>query len=225
MTLAIFNTLIPKYTHTQGRAEPIRLAFLLGSVDYEDERVQSSADFQALKPTLPYGSLPILHLPSEDDDNTTSSRTVTQSIAMLRYAGKLAGLYPMDADLALTVDEVVDVVNNDVMPALQVEAQEKHSDRFVKEIIPRYVEVLDRRVGETSENGPFVLGDHVTIADLMICKLVNEVREEGGRGLEASVPRECVDHCEHLMRSYHSVMSIPEVKEWHQSHNIPNVTE
>lgn len=167
----------------------------------------------------------MLHLPSEDDDDdeNTPSRTVTQSMAMLRYAGKLAGLYPMDADLALTVDEVVDVVNNDVMPALEV--QQDSSDRFVREIVPRYVDVLDRRVGETSEGGPFVLGDHVSIADLMICKLVNAVRKEEGTVSECGVPKECVDHCEHLVRSYDSVMSIPEVKDWYQARKIPNVTE
>lgn len=176
----------------------------------------SSDDFQALKATLPYGSLPILHLQEDDDD---TPRIVTQSMAMLRYAGKLAGLYPMDADLSLTVDEVVDVVNNDVMPALEAAGTR---DRFVAETIPRYVEVLNRRVGETSENGPFVLGDDVSIADLMICKLVTAVRE--GMFPE-SVPKACVDHFEHLIRSYDSVMSIPEVKQWYQERNIPTVTE
>lgn len=181
-----------------------------------------------MKPTLPYGSLPIMEV-IDDDDDSSSSRTVTQSIAMLRFAGKLAGLYPMDAEEALLVDEVIDVINNDVTPALfgyrgddRTLLQESR-EKFVKEAIPRYVDVLDKRLGEEMmlEKGPFVLGDHVSIADLMITNFVNGLKQ----GIVDFVPVDCVDHCENLMRSYDSVMSIPQVKEWYQKYKIPNVTE
>lgn len=181
-----------------------------------------------MKPTLPYGSLPILDVIDDDDAPTPTPRTVTQSIAMLRYAGKLSGLYPMDADQALTVDEVIDVINNDVTPAMfgyrgdDRKVLQEHREKFVKDVIPRYVETLDRRMGEMmGEESAFVLGDDVSIADLMITNFVNGLKQ----GIIDFVPTDCVDHCEHLMRSYRSVMSIPQVKEWYQKYKIANVTE
>ena len=56
-----------------------------------------------MKPTLPYGQLPILEV--EDDDG--NKNVVGQSSAILRFVGKMgADLYPADPIQAMAVDSV-----------------------------------------------------------------------------------------------------------------------
>ena len=70
-----------------GRAEPIRLALAIGGVAFEDHRF-GFPEFAEVRKTVPFGQVPVLHVDGVQ---------VTQSDAILRYAGKLAGLYPTDA--------------------------------------------------------------------------------------------------------------------------------
>jgi len=81
------------YFGGKGRAEPCRLAFHIGGVAFEDERINFE-QFMALKPKLPFGTVPAVTV-----DNVQSA----QSAAILRYAGKLGGLYPADPVQALQV--------------------------------------------------------------------------------------------------------------------------
>lgn len=90
------------YFDIAGRAEAIRLALTLGDIAFEDIRV-SFEEWQKLKPTVPGGQLPALQL--------GEGPYIGESLAMLRYAGKLASLYPEDADKALYVDSYLDVCN------------------------------------------------------------------------------------------------------------------
>jgi hypothetical protein len=69
---------IPKlkltYFNIQGAAEKVRLAFVLGAVPFDDVRVPFP-EWPALKPTTPYGQLPLLTI----DDG----EPMAQSDAML----------------------------------------------------------------------------------------------------------------------------------------------
>ena len=80
-----------------GRAEPVRLALHLGGIAFEDHRFPG-AEFPVVRQNTPLGQVPVLEV---------DGVAVTQSDAMLRYAGKRAGLYPTDAYQALLCDEVV----------------------------------------------------------------------------------------------------------------------
>ena len=84
------------YFNIEGAAEKVRLALKLGGIDFQDERIDM-ASWSALKPSTPYGQLPLLTI----DDQAP----VTQSFAMLRYVGRLTNLYPADPQEALQVDE------------------------------------------------------------------------------------------------------------------------
>ena len=52
----------------------------------------------------------------------------TQSLAQLRYAGKKSGLYPADAEAALAVDEVLDIVQ---VATVSCTAAVSHSSRSI----------------------------------------------------------------------------------------------
>lgn len=86
------------YFNVPYMGEPIRNAFIIGGIDFEDHRVPYE-DWSAMKPSMPFGSLPILTV---DDDKVYS-----QSDAILLYAGKITGLYPRCPEKAMKVDEIL----------------------------------------------------------------------------------------------------------------------
>jgi glutathione S-transferase len=91
------------YFDIEGAAEPTRLALTLSGTPFEDVRVKFP-DWAALKPTTPYGQLPLFQV---DNDPVR-----TQSMAMLRWVGTTLSdtLYP--ADKLLDVEEALGVVED-----------------------------------------------------------------------------------------------------------------
>jgi glutathione S-transferase len=91
------------YFDIEGAAEPTRLALVLSGTAFEDERVKFP-DWAALKPTTPYGQLPLMSI-----DN---GPVRTQSGAMLRYVGSSFSqtLYPPDK--IFDIEEAIGVVED-----------------------------------------------------------------------------------------------------------------
>lgn len=141
-------------------AEPIRNAFLLGDVEFVDERI-TGGDWATLKPAMPFGSLPILTV---DDDKVYS-----QSDAILRYAGILSGLYPSAENIldSMKIDEVLGGLQ-DLFKASSTDKSAAAMRAAEEEGIPRYARGLDKMYAEYNTSGPYLFGDKITIAD---CKL------------------------------------------------------
>ncbi len=85
-----------------GRAEPARLAMHIGNIAFEDYRF-GFAEFAEVRKSTPLNQVPTLHVDGVQ---------VTQSDAITRYVGQLAGLYPADPLQALLCDEVLGVVED-----------------------------------------------------------------------------------------------------------------
>lgn len=81
-----------------GRGEPIRIAFHIAGLAFEDNRI-SFPEFSEMRRGVRFNSLPVLEI----DD-----AAITQSNALSRYVGKVTGLYPADHLQALYCDEVPD---------------------------------------------------------------------------------------------------------------------
>jgi glutathione S-transferase len=81
-----------------GRGEPIRIAFHAAGIAFEDKRL-SFAQFSEMRQGTRFNSLPVLEI---------DGVAVTQSNAICRYVGRMAGLYPADHLQALYCDEVLD---------------------------------------------------------------------------------------------------------------------
>lgn len=81
-------TLKLTYFDMRGRAEPIRHALVAGGIEFEDKRI-SIPEFLEMKKAgaFTFGSLPVLGIDGE---------MIAESIAILRYIGKMGGLYPKD---------------------------------------------------------------------------------------------------------------------------------
>ena len=84
----------PKLTYFDfpgGRGEDSRIALHIAGVDFEDDRVKF-ADWAALKPSTPFGSIPVLTIEGKGQ--------LAQSNTILRFIGANHGLHPSDPWLA-----------------------------------------------------------------------------------------------------------------------------
>ncbi|CAH0515572.1 unnamed protein product [Peronospora belbahrii] len=82
------------YFDAKGRAELARMIFNYGGIAFTDERI-TFADLPSLKLELPHGQVPVL---------SVNGTVYAQSMAIVRYAANLTGLYPSDPLQALKAD-------------------------------------------------------------------------------------------------------------------------
>ncbi len=144
-----------------GRGEPARLALHIGGIPFEDHRF-AYPEFAELRKATPFGQVPTLHV-----DGTL----VTQSDAILRYAGKLAGLYPADPYQALLCDEVSYVVedaNVKLGPTFRMTGDEQKEARLalVNGSMPVYLRWLEAQL--LAHGGQYFADNRLTVADLKV---------------------------------------------------------
>ncbi len=141
-----------------GRAEPVRIAFHAAGIDFEDNRI-SFVTFNEMRRTTRFSSVPVLEI---------DGAAVTQSNAIARYVGKMAGLYPEDALQALYCDEAMgaieDLLHHTVHTfGLQGEelraAREKLVDGWLSVYLKGLAELLNRGGGEYFADGRMTVGD------------------------------------------------------------------
>lgn len=142
-----------------GRAEPIRLALHIGGIAFEDRRF-APADFAEIRKATPLNQVPTLQI----DD-----RVVTQSDAIARYVGKLAGLYPADPLQALLCDEVLGALEDVNVKigatfGLQGDAFRQAREALASDTLPRYLRWLQQQLDE--RGGEYFADRRLTIADL-----------------------------------------------------------
>jgi prostaglandin-H2 D-isomerase / glutathione transferase len=144
-----------------GRGEPVRLALAIGGVPFEDHRF-SFPEFAEVRKTAPFGQVPLLEV---------NGVTVTQCDAMLRYAGKLAGLYPTDAYQAMLCDEVsyvVEEANVKLSPTFRMKDEELKAARLalVSGSMTTYLAWLQKRL--LAQGGEYFADNRLTVADLKV---------------------------------------------------------
>lgn len=144
-----------------GRAEPARLAMHLGGIPFEDHRF-TFPEFAEVRKSTPFGQVPTLHV-----DGTV----VTQSDSIIRYVGKLAGLYPVDAYQALLCDEVMCVVEDAtvrLVPSFRMSGDEQKTARLalVSGSMPMYLGWLQSQL--MAHGGEYFADNRLTIADLKV---------------------------------------------------------
>lgn len=142
-----------------GRAEPARLALHIGGILFEDYRF-APADFSEVRKTTPLGQVPTLHV---------NGVQITQSDAITRYAGKLAGLYPEDALQALFCDEVLGAledINIKIGTTFGMTGDDLKNAReaLAAGALPKYLRWLEQQL--ENHGGEFFADNRLTIADL-----------------------------------------------------------
>lgn len=150
---------ITYFDFSGGRAEPARLALHIGGIAFEDVRF-APGDFPEVRKTTPLNQVPTLHI---------NDLQVTQSDAITRYVGKLAGLYPDDALQALLCDEVLGALEDINIKlgatfGLSGDALKSAREALVTEALPRYLRWLQNQL--ESHGGEFFADRRLTVADL-----------------------------------------------------------
>jgi len=194
------------------RAEASRIALFLGSVPFDDMRT-TSEEFEKLKAAgkLPYGQLPILEVDGE---------VIAQSVAIARFCGKQARLYPMDNDVnAARVDELLDTatqITELLSPSLRETDLEQRAilrDELASQTLPTWLGFLESRLISNRDSGYFV-GPQLTIADLAIWRLLGWIT---GGHLDG-IPTNLLDPCPTLHRHFRRIDRHDGVRSWMDKH-------
>lgn len=170
------------YFNMPGRAEPVRVAFFLSDVPFEDHRI-AYPEFGAMKASgaLPLGSVPVLEV---------DGLVMPQAGAMLRYVAKLgnAGLYPTDPTDAFIVDSTLDCFNDTLSSAMAPTYRENDLEKRIEMRRAVVAGPLTKILAHTEKliersGGPFLLGKTMSIADLVIASQVFGMRSGALDGL------------------------------------------
>ncbi|HSO35158.1 MAG TPA: glutathione S-transferase family protein [Labilithrix sp.] len=197
----------PKLTYfdaPMSRGEECRLALHIAGVDFEDVRVKR-ADWPPLKPTTPFGSLPVLEMPGHPP--------LAHSNAILGLIGRLHGLHPKDVFEAARHEAVmchVEDLRAHVAPSLWIkdEAEKKKvREALATGYLPAWAGYLERQLGE----GPFVAGAALHVVDLKVHMIV---RWFAG-GQVDHIPATIFAPFPKLMRIHDAVRDDARVKGWY----------
>lgn len=165
-----------------ARGEPARIAFHSAGIDFEDNRVPFDVFFKS-QASYPFHAVPTLEIDGE---------IITQSNAINRYVGKLAGLYPENAMQALYCDEAMDVPEDIMHHTVRTfglqgdelkEARQKLVDGKLSVFVKGMGELLGRRGGSYFADG------RLTMADLKVFVWIRSLRS----GTLDHVPKDLVD--------------------------------
>lgn len=190
-----------------GRAEPARLAFHIGGIAFEDYRFVR-ADFEAVKRASPLGQVPTL---------TIDGVAVTQSDAITRYAGKLAGLYPTDPLQALFCDEIMAALEDVVVKigaTFRLQGEELKTARLALagEVFPKYLRWLEGQL--VGHGGEFLADNRLTVADLKALTVLRWISS----GMLDHIPTDIIENCAPKLRQYvDRIASLPQVSHYYAS--------
>jgi len=186
-----FTSLRLRYLEFPGRAQAIRDTLRIGGIDFVDEHLtyDQFSDCRAAG-EFPFGGIPVMVIETRDGEHC-----VAQSNAILRFAGRLAGLYPVDDPLqALKVDEALGV-GEDINCLLAPSLHEQDTDRkmamrkvLAEETLPFWMDCFERLLVANGSTG-FIVGNHLTIADLKLYWIIDWLT----MGILDGIPKELPD--------------------------------
>ena len=186
-----------------SRGEECRIALHLAGIDFDDVRIPR-ADWPALKPTMPFGSMPVLELPGRPP--------LAQSNAILVYIGRLHGLHPADAFEAARHEALMcaaEDLRHAILPTMRMtdpEQVRKAREALAANEMKTWGSQVERQLGE----GPFVAGAKLQVADLKLYMVVRWLTS----GSLDHVPPEVLSHCPKLLRLAKAVGDHEGVKGW-----------
>ncbi len=196
----------PKLTYfdiSGSRGEECRLALFLAGIEFEDIRIKP-ADWPALKPTTPYGSMPILELPDKPP--------LAQSNAILTLIGRRHALHPKDDFEAARHEgmmQAVEEVRHNVGPTLRIsDPAEKKAKRedLAANYLPNWARHVERQI-----EGPFFAGGKLHVVDLKLFMVVRWF----ATGTVDHIPATVFEPFPKLTNVYKAVGDHSAVKAWY----------
>jgi prostaglandin-H2 D-isomerase / glutathione transferase len=196
----------PKLTYfdnPRSRGEECRLALFLAGVDFEDNRI-AHADWAALKPSTPFGSLPVFEVPGKPP--------VSQSNAILGYVGGEYGLLPRDAWEALRHESVLcaaEDLRHNVSATFGIKDSaelERKRSALVEGPLRTWATHMERQIV-----GPFVGGAEISVADIKLFIVTGWFKS----GVLDHVPSTVLAGFPKLEKLHDSVKQHPKVVAWY----------
>ena len=184
------------YFDVEGKGEAIRLCCAYAGLDLEDCRI-NKAEFDTLKETLPFGQLPILYC----TDRAGNTHAMCQSAAIMRYIGKISGLYPEDPFLAARADAIIDA-EIDLFTGVSVS---KYKERFgfgfmsametsvVRKslndiVLPRHLTALENMLKNRCNDNNFMADTpEPTIADFILVPRLKSLQSGQTEGIDPDI--------------------------------------
>jgi glutathione S-transferase len=173
-------------------------------VDFEDMRIDRK-DWPALKPTTPFGSVPVLEMPGRP--------ALAQSNAILVFIGREHGLHPLDAFEAARHEAMmahVEDLRGIVAPTIRI-ADEAEKKKVREELVASYLPTWANRAEKQIGNGPFFAAAKIHVVDL---KLYMAVRWFAG-GKVDHIPATIFAGFPKLMRVHDHVRDDGRIKAWY----------
>ena len=190
-----------------GRGEPIRLALTYGKIPFEDHRFPPS-DWPTMKSQTPLHQVPVMEV---------DGKIITQSNALLRYAGKLAGLYPTDALEAAHCDEAMENIEDivvKIVPTMFMQDEEekrKAREALAAGPIPLYLRRLETMLKE--RGGRYFAGDRLSVADFKVFLWVRHLQS----GQLDHIPTTIVERlAPALAEHFKRINAVPEVVDYYK---------
>ncbi len=184
-----FRSLRLRYFPFPGRAGPIRDALNIGKIEFKDDFVPLE-EFRERRAAgeFPFGGIPVL-----DIETSNAKVCASQSNAILRFAGRLSGLYPVDDLLqALKVDEALGMgedVNQLLRPSIhEPDEQKKMAMRkeLAEQTLPEWAGYFDQLLVDNGSKG-FIVGKDLTVADLKLYWIIDWLTSGMLDGIPASL--------------------------------------
>jgi glutathione S-transferase len=187
-----------------SRGEECRLALHLAGVDFEDDRLQR-ADWSALKPNTPFGSLPILEMPGHP--------ALAQSNAILVLIGRLHDLHPKDLFEAARHEAVMcyaEDLRHTLSSSLRItdeDEKKKVREEVAATVLPVWGANLEKQIGD----GPFFGGPALQVCDIKLYIMVRWFKS----GVLDHIPKTVLDPFPKLNRLHDAVRDHAGVKAWY----------
>jgi len=205
-----FISLRLRYFPFPGRASPIRDALNIGHISFIDEHIAPDQLAEHRKAgSFPFGALPVMEIETENGKICSA-----QSNAILRFAGRLSGLYPMEEPLqALKVDEALDMgedINSLIGPSLyEQDIEKKMAMRKIlaEKTLPFWMECFERLLINNGRSG-YMVGNTLTIADLKLYWIINWLTS----GILDGIPTGLIDKFENVSSWYKNISAERETR-------------
>ncbi len=197
----------PKLTYfdiSASRGEECRLALHAGGVDFEDNRIKRE-EWMALKPTTPFGSLPLFEVEGH--------APLAQTNAILVLIGRKHGLHPKDDFEAARHEAVmayIEDLRTTVGATMRIadDAEKKKTREGLAETyIPAWAANAEKLVSDT---GPFFGGANLNVVDIKIFVTLRWFIS----GALDHIPATIFAGYPKLMRVFEAVREHESVKSW-----------
>eukprot|EP00090_Calanus_glacialis_P035993 TRINITY_DN6140_c0_g1_i1.p1 TRINITY_DN6140_c0_g1~~TRINITY_DN6140_c0_g1_i1.p1 ORF type:complete len:203 (-),score=57.98 TRINITY_DN6140_c0_g1_i1:65-673(-) len=192
------------YFNLRARGEPIRLLLAYGGVKYEDERVipswEDPAPWAALKPTTPYGQLPVL---------SWDGVVIAQSMACARFVAKEIGVAGRTNLEKAQVDEIIDCIQDLINKGatLFFAKDDEGLKNHMTVTLPTALGQLEKRL--EARGGQFMVGNSFTFADLHLFGYISELPDKS-----------ILDGFPKIKNLTDRVGNLPNIKAWVQSRPV-----